>query len=116
MLLESIGNALSFNIAWFIDAVLTNLLWVFILAAVAYFIFGKSAVILGLFIGLYLNGVGELLSSLGWVFGVGFINAFVLVFIFMVAYDSFSDKKLFQKNWGLAFTVSFWLLVLLVNV
>ena len=42
MLFEVLSHALNFDLGWFVPFIMNNLIWVFVLACMGHFIYGKS--------------------------------------------------------------------------
>lgn len=117
MLLEVFSHAMAFDLEWFVPFIMENLIWVFFLACLAHFIYGKGLVFGTAFVAIYLYATFDFAAVFGWVFRKGFFWVPVIGFIALLAYDSFFGKKgfsLLKRPW-LASTV-FYLGLLFINV
>ncbi len=94
MLLDLLTHILALDFPWLFSLVTNNLAWVFVLALLAHFIYGKGPILGTAFVGIYLFATLDLASILGWVFRKEtFFWVPILGFLALLFYDSF-----FQKN------------------
>ena len=89
MLLEVALHALAFDFAWFMPFIMDNLLWVFLLACLAHFIYGKGPILGTAFVAIYLWATFDFVNALGWVFRKGFFWAPLMGFFALTFCDSF---------------------------
>lgn len=89
MFFEVLSHVLNFDLAWLIPFVMDNLFWVFLLACIGHFIYGKGLIAGTLFAAFYLYATFDFATAMGWVFMKGFFWAPMLVFLSLMVYDSF---------------------------
>tara|TARA_Y100000310_G_scaffold327376_1_gene393648 strand:+ start:16631 stop:16987 length:357 start_codon:yes stop_codon:yes gene_type:complete len=94
MLIEVISHAIMLDVGWFIPFIMNNLIWVFFLATLAYFIYEKNLLFGTAFVAIYLYATFDLANVFGWVFQKGFFWAPLMVFLVLTVYDAFFKNGL----------------------
>jgi len=117
MLIETIFHGLTFNLVWFAELILGNLLWLFIFAAAGVFHSGRGALAGGIFLAIYVYAALDIANFLGWVFAKGIFIVIVLVFLGLLFYDSFFEKRRWHiAKRGIVVSALFWGFLMFVNV
>lgn len=117
MLIEVLTHIAMFDVPWIAELILENLMWVFLLGAVGFFIYGKNPLFGAVFVALYLYATFDLVNALGWVFSKGLFWAPLVVFACIMIYDAFfSEKKWHASSRGAVAAVLFYAALFAVNV
>jgi len=87
-LVKVLSEFLSFNFAWFFDLIISNLIWVFIFAMMAYFLLDQKKLILNtILVSVYIYAFTSLILFIGWSFSAMYlflnfcIQCFIRIFI-----------------------------------
>ncbi|MBI4210807.1 MAG: hypothetical protein HY544_04850 [Candidatus Diapherotrites archaeon] len=102
MLADVLSHVIALDVQWLVPFVMDNLLWVFLFACLAHFIYGKGLVIGTVFVAVYLFATFDFAGALGWVFRKGFFWAPILGFLALASYDAFFGRqglKSFKRPW-----------------
>ncbi|MFH1240340.1 MAG: hypothetical protein V1672_03925 [Candidatus Diapherotrites archaeon] len=99
MIFEIIYNLLTLNLGFFIDLILSNLLWVFVFALLYKYYLGGNRIIGYIFLLFSWLAFGDLFSWLGWEW---FPITFPLIyFVLLISYEIFSEGS-FLDNYKTA--------------
>lgn len=116
MFIETMLHLLAFDLGWIVQMVMGNLIWVFFLAAMGYFLF-KKPIIGGVVIILYLYATTDLVNILGWTFrqGVLFVPLLAAFLASLFASSLFGKFKWYSEN-KFAVSIMFYLILFGVSV
>ena len=117
MLVNVLAHILALDFAYFIPFVMNNLFWIFVLAAIGVFIYGKNPIVGAVFVAIYLYATFDFVALFGWVFRKGFFWAPMLVFLCLIVFDNFFQniKWLSPRRAAFAGTI-FYLSLVFINV